>query len=57
MTSSAVKIMILKFEAMSCLKDRHCSGQPSTSASATRTVQEDTEILAGSFMHGEVRAR
>ena len=40
MISSAVKRMISKFEATSCLDDRLCSGRSITSTNAARTIQE-----------------
>ena len=54
-TSSAVKRMISKFKTMECLDDRSYNGQPSTSANAAQTVQEEMEIVAVSYTHGEVR--
>ena len=58
MTNSAVKRMILKLEASSCLDNRPRGGRPSISANATRTVQEEMKVVAvaGLSTHGEVSA-
>ena len=52
-TSAAVKRMLSKFEAMNCLNERPHSGRQSTSANASRTVQEEIEIAAVSSTHGK----
>ena len=56
LTSSAVKRMISKFEAIGCLADRPRSGRPSASANVAWAVQEEMEIVANSPMHGKVSA-
>ena len=49
--------MISKFKATGCLDDIPRSGRPITSGNASRTVQQELEIIAGSFVYGEISAR
>ena len=49
MTSSAVKRMNLKFEAIYCLENRPGRGRQGTIVNAAGTVQKKMEIVACSF--------
>ena len=48
---------ISKFETTGCLEDRFRNGRPSASANATKTVQEEMDVVAGSSTHEEVNTR